>query len=407
MKKFIFTTSFVCTLFLAPCLIAEDLPVEQTSFTPFAGRVTGKKVRLRSQPNLEGPVLKETKFGEVLEIRGELDGFYIVAPPADSIGFVFRTFVLDGVVEGNRINIRLFPDLDAPIIGKLNQGTRIDAHVCETNNKWLEIQLPESSQFFIAKEYIENLGPVEMVAQLQAKSHEAHHRLSAAFHVAQAEIVKPFPQIDREKIEQTLQLVALDFPDLPDIVTKAHEVLSIMQDTYLHKKICFLDATSPEGNNCFQDKYIERLKELGFSLAPYSLKVIPHEVSPNAIAQASQEVMGLATAQKTDKMLVWQPLEEALYHLWVAANGPKTIEEYYNEEKNNATFLTGIIEAYEQPVKNCPGDFLLKNDKVPIAFLYSTCVDLQKLVGKKVMIRAAARPNNQFAFPAYFVLAVE
>lgn len=400
MKKLKFITSLGLALLSTPYLIGEEQAVEQTSFTPFAGRVTGKKVRLRTQPNLEGHVLKETKFGEVLEIRGEQGDFFVVAPPSDVTGYVFRTFVLDGIVEGNRINIRLFPDLDAPVIGKLAQGAHVETRISELNNKWLEIQLPEGTPFFIAKEYVENIGPVEMVAQVQAKNHEANHRLSAAFHVAQAEILKPFSQIDREKIEQTLQFVALDFPDLPDIVTKSHEILTIMQDTYLQKKICFLESSSDD--SCFQEKQLERLKELGFSVN-YTQRA---ESTPHAIAEASHEVVGLSLA-KTDKMLIWQPLEEALYHLWVAANGSKTMEEFYNEENFHATYLTGIIEAYAQPVKNCPGDFLLKNDKVPVAFLYSTCVDLQKLVGKKVMIKAAARPNNQFAFPAYFVLSVE
>jgi hypothetical protein len=41
---------------------------------------------------------------------------------------------------------------------------------------------------------------------------------------------------------------------------------------------------------------------------------------------------------------------------------------------------------------------------LPIAYLYSTQVDLQGKVGQAVTLQAAPRPNHHFAFPAYFVL---
>jgi hypothetical protein len=128
-------------------------------------------------------------------------------------------------------------------------------------------------------------------------------------------------------------------------------------------------------------------------------------------AEGAFQEVGLSSSMQdgliTDKMLAWQPLEESLYHSWAASNNEKTVQDFYAEEEQNATILTGIVEPYSRPVKNRPGDFLLKCDNRPIAFLYSTRINLEKHVGRKVTLIAAPRPNHNFAFPAFFVMNVE
>ena len=71
--------------------------------------------------------------------------------------------------------------------------------------------------------------------------------------------------------------------------------------------------------------------------------------------------------------------------------------------------LKGILEPYHRNVKNRPGDYVLINPstKLPIAYLYSTKVNLQRKVGQAITVQGLARPHNNFAFPAYFILSVE
>ena len=66
-----------------------------------------------------------------------------------------------------------------------------------------------------------------------------------------------------------------------------------------------------------------------------------------------------------------------------------------------------MIEPYTYSVKEKPGDFILRSGESPIAYLYSTHIDLEKWVGKSVTVMTSPRPNNHFAFPAFFVLSVE
>jgi hypothetical protein len=60
-------------------------------------------------------------------------------------------------------------------------------------------------------------------------------------------------------------------------------------------------------------------------------------------------------------------------------------------------------------MKNKPGDYMLVSQAThaPIAYLYSTKVDLQHNVGQQVTIYGIKRPNYNFAFPAYFVVIAE
>ena len=109
----------------------------------------------------------------------------------------------------------------------------------------------------------------------------------------------------------------------------------------------------------------------------------------------------------TDRMKMWEPIEESLYLSWAARNDDRSIDEFYEDQKQNGVVLTGIVEPYSDPVKRKPGDFILKNKDLPVAYVYSTHLNLQDYVGKKVTLVGTKRENNNFAFPAYFVLSAE
>ena len=106
-------------------------------------------------------------------------------------------------------------------------------------------------------------------------------------------------------------------------------------------------------------------------------------------------------------MRIWEPIEQSIFQIWASQDENKELEDFYDEEQLNATILTGIIESYSRPVKNRPGDFILRIDNLPVAFLYSTKINLQDKVGQKVTMKASSRRNNNFAFPAYYVLSIE
>lgn len=348
-------------------------PVVKAAFSPFTGRIKGEKVRMRIQPDLEGPVVRELHKSELVSVVGDEGAFWIVQPPEGVKAYVFRSFVLDNVVEGNRVNVRIEPDLEAPIIGHLNAGDQVKGVVCESNKKWLEIIPPSQSKFYVAKDYIEFAGGPDLKVQLDKRKQTVQQLMEASSLLSKAELQKPFAEIDFDRLKRSFQTIIQDYADFPEYAEQAKELLAQTQESYLQKRIAHLESRAM----------------LAKSPATEEKPLIETSLS------------------STDRMKMWEPIEEALHSAWARANDERSFEDFYDHERMASVHLTGILEAFVSPVKNKPGDYILKDKNLPVAYLYSTQVDLHDYVGKQITLVGSLRPNRNFAFPAYFVHSVE
>ena len=91
-----------------------------------------------------------------------------------------RTFVLDNVIEGNRVNARLKPDLESPVVAQLNSGDRVEGIIHPANNKWMEIKLPPPPVFISQRN----------ISQKQ--------EMPAIKHVWKRSMMKPFQILERD-----------------------------------------------------------------------------------------------------------------------------------------------------------------------------------------------------------------
>ena len=107
---------------------------QASSFEAFTGKVMGDKVRLRLQPHLDAPILREMNTGDLLIVDSESNDFFAAKPLADVKAYIFRTYVLDGLVEGTNVNVRLAPDIEAPVLTQLNTGDTVDGVISSLNN---------------------------------------------------------------------------------------------------------------------------------------------------------------------------------------------------------------------------------------------------------------------------------
>ena len=358
-------------------------PVKEVPFTAFTGKVKARKVRLRLKPDLDSHIIKELNKSDLLLVVGEKDNFWVVEPPAGVKAYVFRSFVLDNVVEGNHVNVRLQPSLEAPVIGQLNAGEKLhNASISARNNKWLEIAAPTSMRFYVAKDYLEFAGGPDLKEKIDKKRHRVEQLLDDASFISKAELKKSFEEIDLDRLTKSYQSIIDEYSDFPDCVEQAKESLATVQETYAQKRLSYQETIG-----AVQEE----------KAAPASSKELS---SLEAIsAQVAKEA--------TDRMKLWEPIEESLYLTWTVLNGDKDIDQFYEEQKVSSVALSGILEAYTAPVKNKPGDFIVREKDLPVAYVYSTSVNLQDLVGKKVTLRGIERPNNNFAFPAYYILDIE
>lgn len=358
--------------------------VAAREFESFTGRVAKGKVRLRATPTIDGFIVQEMQKGDMLLVDGEQDGFFKVRPPEKVKGYVFRTFILDGKVEGSRVNVRLAPDLEAPVIAQLNNGDTIDGHIFSQNNKWIECNPPSDVRFYVASEYVEKVGDIHFIAQCEQRKTESAQLLAKAQAAASEEFDKKFEEMNIDSILSTCQKLVNEYSDCQEVATKAKELVSQVNSDYLARKISHLEGKAMEA-----DLLASKLQELEPQL---------FEIEPKS---------GLSPFPL--KLTSWQDVEQNYIASFRKGHAEATDEDFYKLEKERAVHLTGVLTPYLRPVKNKPGDYLLLDpaNNSPVAYLYSTKINLQDKLGEVITLVAAPRPNNHFAYPAYYVLGVE
>lgn len=361
------------------------------SFKAFTGKILANKVRIRAKADLDSPIVRQVNKGELLLIVADAGEFWAVQPPKGIKAYVFRSYALDNTIEANHVNVRLEPHVDAPIIGQLQAGEKIDGTVCAMNQKWLEITPPKNTHFYISKEFVGNAGGPDHLISMEKRKAQAEELLNSALFLAEAECKKSYEEISLQPAMEQFQTVIRSYTDFPENVERAKEGLALLKDAYMQKKISYLEARadlSPQEKEALVAKHREEV--------PIT------ESTHNSLNRLKVE--SSATCNRAD---FWDTIEESLYLSWSAFHTERSLSDFYQEQRANATLLSGTIELYEQAVRNRPGDYILRGSHAPIGYLYSTVVDLQKHVGKKVSLMATPRPNNHFAFPAYFVLSID
>lgn len=380
----------------APKAAPPQQQVKKTEvFKPFTGKVLANKVRIRAKADVDGHIIRQVNKNDLLLVIGEEGDFFAVQPPKDTKAYVFRSYVLDDIVEANRVNVRLEPHVDAPIIAQLQAGDKIQAQVCSMNHKWLEIAPPSSARFYVSKEFIAGAGGPEYLAAMEKRKTRVDELLSAAFLAAENECKKRYEEMSPHDVSEMFQNIVKNFSDFSDAAEQAKAGLALLKETYLQKKIAFLESKAELSSSAKEELLAKHKAENRELFADVPAKIDP-------------ELWSKRTAKKesSDSTRLWDAVEESLFLSWSAFHTGKRLDDFYAEQKANATVISGTLESYAHPIKNKPGNFILRGD-APIAYLYSTQVDLEKYVGKSVTLLVAPRPNNHFAFPAYYVLGVE
>lgn len=388
------------------------------SFEAFTGKIGKDRVRLRTKAHLGASIVKEVGRGTLLVAQEEEDEFYAVEPPSDVYGYVYRTFVLDGVVEGNHVNVRLGPATDQPVVTQLNTGDKVEGELAAESNKWLRIKLPRSTRFYVAKEYLSKVGGPDLLSQWEERRQQLQVLLEDATVYCTEELAKSFDDMDFDSVKNRFQLIIDNYSDFKEETSYVREQLLLAQDAYLQKKISFLEEKAGR-STAWLSATASQSKEISAETLEFDeFSEGSHEnYAENTQSDFSIEVVGtshrperlLKSERRPDTMTAWDDAEERYFAQWAAKSGVLDKARFQHEEELSAIRLQGIVESYHRPVKNKPGNFLLRNSttRLPGAYLYSTAVDLQDMVGKEVTLVVVKRPNNHFAFPAYFVISCE
>jgi hypothetical protein len=349
------------------------------NYKPFTAKVLGNGVRLRLHADVDSPIVRELEVNDLLVVVGEKHDFYAVEAPSSMNVYIFRSFVLDNVVEGARVNIRLQPDLSSPVVGYMTSGEQVNGKISSKNHKWLEFAPPKSVCFYIAKEYLEKMGGPELKEIHDQKMANLATLIESANLLSQSEMLKPFDEIDFQKVSSNYQDIINDYAEFPKSIATIKQTLANLQEDYLKKKLSYLEHKA-----FVMSKNISKGSEGGVVISN-----------------------GQTALTSKDRMQIWERVEESLFLSWTAMHHNKTMADYYESQKLKSVKISGIIEAYNDSVKNKPGNYIIRDRSLPRAYIYSTMVDLHNHVGQYVTLVASERPNNNFAFPAYFVMDIE
>lgn len=400
MKRKLFPALFLCScVCMSLSAKSTNTAKEQhkPSFHSFTGKILGDKVRLRLHPNLDGHIVKELSKGEIFAVVNESEDYYAVSPQKDMKAYVYRTYILDNQVEAEHVNVRLQPHLEAPIVAQLNSGDRVDVNLTPEHSKWFQISIPKDVVFWVAKEYVDNVGPIDYVEKYHQRVTDLNQRLATAELVTQTEFRKGFQEIDIARLVKNYQKIAQDYPEMDHVKEKTSEAIAKLEKEYCEMKIAYLEGKAGQA--------VEEVETLNAKLTNYD----KDETDPIALLEEiqSSNVRFDSPKSVTDKMKVWEPLEKSIYQMWASNHPGASVENFYGEEALSSGQVSGIVESFNTLIKNKPGDFVLTNNGQTVAYLYSTHVNLQDLIGKKVSLKVSERDNHNFAFPAYYVLEAQ
>lgn len=362
-----------------------------SSFSPFTGKVTGNKVRLRNAPDLQGDIIKEMNKEDLLLVVAEEGDFYAVQAPTDIKGYIFRSYLIDDAVEANNVHIRLEPHTKAPIIGCAKKGAQVKGKISPESRKWFELRSSELIRLYISKDYITKLGGPDFLPLMEKRKDEVEALLQSSFNDAEAQCNKDFLSMDPQPIIRRLEKIMHEYADFPSHVLRAKEILAALRENYLNKKESHLQT---------EESNTETVKEAKFP----EVESIPAKAQTKEGSFWEEKKRDWAYEDVTPKMERWEKVEKDLFQSWLAYHPNNKPKDFYLEQKANATRISGKLAPYNHHVKNKPGDYLLLENGIPIAYLYSTSIDLEKWIGKHVSLLVSPRPNHHFAFPAFYVI---
>lgn len=119
--------------------------------------VTGDRVSLRVNPDLNAELLDRAMLDDELVFLGKTNGWVAVQAP-DSLDFwVSGQYVQNGTVQPAKLNVRSGPSQNYSVVGVVNQGDLLIQR--GEFNEWLKIAPPPGSRVWISEDYAEVIEP--------------------------------------------------------------------------------------------------------------------------------------------------------------------------------------------------------------------------------------------------------
>jgi len=135
-------------------LIALTLAVSVNAAEVAQVKVTGDRVSLRAEPEVNSVLLDRAMLGDLLTLKDNSEEEWVgVAPPDGMDAWVYSEFIDKGKVVPSLLNIRSGPSLSHSVIGVVQRGDVVT--VRGEADAWLRIAPPDETVVWISRKYVE------------------------------------------------------------------------------------------------------------------------------------------------------------------------------------------------------------------------------------------------------------
>ena len=129
-------------------------------------------------------------------------------------------------------------------------------------------------------------------------------------------MLKPFEEIDFDRVAHSYEVIINGYADFPGYAEKAKSKLMELQESYLQKKLAYLES---------------RAAKMSKEMAASGNKSMAIDTSEAVLTQK-------------DKSKVWERIEESHFLEWAASHHRKTMDDFYEDQRLQATKISGIVE---------------------------------------------------------------
>lgn len=120
-------------------------------------RVTGDRVSLRAKPDINSDLLDRAMRGEEMEYFEKTNGWVAVQAPESLDFWVAGEYVQNGIIQPEKLNVRSGPSLNYSVVSILSEGDPVSLR--GEFNDWLKIAPPRGSRVWISEDFVEYIQP--------------------------------------------------------------------------------------------------------------------------------------------------------------------------------------------------------------------------------------------------------
>ena len=156
------------------------------------GVVTADRLNVRLAPELKAPVIVRLNGGETVEVEKTAGQFYEIAAPRNTPVYVSGVYLRSGKTTAA---LKMHADMSnaAPVLGELPAGAEVRI-VRETRYGWTQIEPPAGIRLYAAKLYIRLQKPLPAPTGAETGTEAAKPAPEAAPAPAAPEAEKPVPE---------------------------------------------------------------------------------------------------------------------------------------------------------------------------------------------------------------------